>query len=792
MTGARQPRLAAANWAAIDVPTFPVAVDKRPCCVGGFKVATTDSAEHDRMFADPRAAYVAVPTGPVSGFDVLDIDPGKGGDEWLRANEHRLPPTRRQHTRSGGVHLFFRHAPGLRNSASRIAPGVDIRAEGGYVVDWESAGLYAEGSGWAEWPTDLLIEAIGRQRRETTAPAPSDLAPPSAAALISLLRATPNPEATTRDDWCALNLAVQGCLRALDALGAGDANDADDIRDAAADWCSRWESDRASDYESERNRWDSDWSLRTNDVSGWRHVLTLADRCGADVSEYSTATAVAEFGALPAVHVAEPVRSLEIPANDGRPVILDPSAPYEAAKALVERLYTLGAIRTLHRYGGEFWRWCGSHYGQAEGGEMRAAVYRFLDCAFRPARGGGHEPFSPNRSSVGDVLDALAALVQQPSTLRMPAWLATGDADRPAAADLIACRNGLLHVPTRRLLPHTPDLFNGHALGFSYQPDAPAPAEWTRFLGQLWPSDTESIAVLQELFGLLLTTDTKFQKLFLLIGPKRSGKGTIARVLTALVGDANTCAPTLAGLSTNFGLQPLIGKLLAMIGDARLSGRVDVHVIAERLLSISGEDSLTLDRKYLDAWTGKLPTRFLLMSNELPRLSDASGALASRFVLLQLRESFYQREDLGLTAKLLPELPAILNWSLAGLDRLRARGHFVQPASAQQAVAELEELASPISAFLAARCVIGADQRADCAALYGAWSAWCHTQGKTHPGSAALFSRDLHAAVAGLQTIRPRGECGTRQRQFQGVGLAAAEQVPSAANDPASLLALVG
>ena len=100
-----------------------------------------------------------------------------------------------------------------------------------------------------------------------------------------------------------------------------------------------------------------------------------------------------------------------------------------------------------------------------------------------------------------------------------------------------------------------------------------------------------------------------------MVGPKRSGKGTIARVLTTLLGEANACAPTLAGLATNFGLQPLIGKLLAIIGDARLSGRVDVHVIAERLLSISGEDLITIDRKYQDAWTGKLPTRFLLMSS---------------------------------------------------------------------------------------------------------------------------------------------------------------------------------
>jgi putative DNA primase/helicase len=135
-----------------------------------------------------------------------------------------------------------------------------------------------------------------------------------------------------------------------------------------------------------------------------------------------------------------------------------------------------------------------------------------------------------------------------------------------------------------------------------------------------------------------------------------------------MLGRQNVCNPTLAGVSQNFGLAPLIGKPLALISDARLSGRADVHVVAERLLSISGEDGQTVDRKHMPAWTGTLPTRFVILSNELPRLTDASGALADRFVILQMKQPFYGREDLGLTEKLLPELPGIFNWALAGLS----------------------------------------------------------------------------------------------------------------------------
>src|SRR5262249_11196231 len=92
--------------------------------------------------------------------------------------------------------------------------------------------------------------------------------------------------------------------------------------------------------------------------------------------------------------------------------------------------------------------------------------------------------------------------------------------------------------------------------------------------------------------------------------------------------------PTLSSLGTNFGLWPLLGKNVAMIQDARLSGRTDVAAVVERLLSISGEDALTIDRKNLPPVTTRLTARFMLLSNELPKLTDSSGALPGRMILL--------------------------------------------------------------------------------------------------------------------------------------------------------------
>jgi putative DNA primase/helicase len=287
----------------------------------------------------------------------------------------------------------------------------------------------------------------------------------------------------------------------------------------------------------------------------------------------------------------------------------------------------------------------------------------------------------------------------------------------------------------------------------------------------LWPNDPQSIATLQEWFGYLLTLDTRQQKILLLVGPKRSGKGTIARLIRALLGEQNVACPTLSSLGTPFGLWPLLGKSVAMIQDARLSGRTDAAAVAERLLSISGEDAQTIDRKFLPPVTGKLHTRFMLLTNELPKLTDSSGALPGRMILLRLERSWYGQEDTTLTDRLLSELPGILLWAIAGWKRLRDRGHFLQPDAGKELIGELNDLASPVGAFVRERCTVAPGCHIERAALFDAWKIWCAQQGREHPGDSATFGRNLRAAVPSIGDAQPRTDTGQRTRVYEGICL---------------------
>lgn len=380
-------------------------------------------------------------------------------------------------------------------------------------------------------------------------------------------------------------------------------------------------------------------------------------------------------------------------------------------------------------------------------------------------------PIVPNAALVREVRLALPSRgILVDDTLDAPAWLPAETFKQYDPRELLVFPNGILDIARDELHPPNPYLFTLNATTFNYNKRPPTPERWLAFLKQLWPDDAEARRTLRQWFGYCLTADTRLQKMLMLVGPKRSGKGTVARILTALLGQVNVAGPTLGSLASNFGTQALLGKLLAIIADARLSGRTDQAIVVERLLTISGEDSITVDRKHRDPLTVTLPTRLMLLTNELPRLADSSGALAGRFLVLTLRESFYGNEDPRLTDKLLAELPGIMQWACDGWRDLAVRGRFFEPESSREAIGELEDLASPVGAFIRERCVVEPGMETECATLYAAWKAWCDEQGRDRPGTVASFGRDLRAAVPGIRISRPRVD-GHRTRVYECIGL---------------------
>ena len=364
----------------------------------------------------------------------------------------------------------------------------------------------------------------------------------------------------------------------------------------------------------------------------------------------------------------KPVEQAKKP--DDRKLRLDLEAPYDIARTFVRlaedkqgknRYVFIGKVegksiseQILWHWRGDFKCWNGRCYEDVEEDQIRAQVYDFLDQAFEP----NGSRIKPKPKNVNEVVDGLEAGTNR-GTADAPHWIDI--VGRPEPRGLLVCRNGLVELDTGKLWDHDPRLFCLNSVDFDFIAGARAP-RWQQFLSEVWPRNEEAISTMQEFFGLWLGDETKYQKALGLIGPPRSGKGTIGRVLKRLLGNTGYVAIGLQTLGEDFGMANLIGKKLALVPDVKLDRRANITRVMERLLTTIGEDDQTINRKHDKYWQGKLTIRWLILGNDVPQFkgTDETGALVARMIMIPMDENFLGREDFDLTEKLLEERAGIL------------------------------------------------------------------------------------------------------------------------------------
>lgn len=190
--------------------TTPEAMEACRCLhCHGFYAATTDADRITAMFSTDRHVCLAIRTGAVSGMAVVDVDirtwrtdgtpdPADTGMVSLTAlDEQRLlPGTVMAETAGGGLHLFYAHPGGyLMSGAGKYGPGIDSKADGGYVVAAPS--VDARGRAYRWTPADpgehaltpLHPELVERLRPPAPITRPAVVAPPTAATSHNRFRA---------------------------------------------------------------------------------------------------------------------------------------------------------------------------------------------------------------------------------------------------------------------------------------------------------------------------------------------------------------------------------------------------------------------------------------------------------------------------------------------------------------------------------------------------------------------------------------------------------------------------
>jgi putative DNA primase/helicase len=453
----------------------------------------------------------------------------------------------------------------------------------------------------------------------------------------------------------------------------------------------------------------------------------------------------------------------------------EPNDAREVAQRFVENAETNTV--PLRCWNGIWLSWTGTHYRRLTIEDVRDDLYDLLGNVYYQDGDGKLHKWKPLDYKLNRVIDATRGLVKLPAGMQAPSWLDGLTEDR-----VIPCANGLLRINDRARLEHTPDYFNLFALPYDYDPTAKWP-RWLQFLTEVFGDDTEAVELLQDWFFYVLTGRTDLQVMLLWIGPKRGGKGTVARVLKRLIGPAAYAGLSIDAIRQRFGLQEHIHTSLGVFPDEDQIDKSDGKHFVAFIKKVTGEDDVFVDIKNQKPWNGRLPMRFMYQGNIMPALPDASGAVLTRILPLRTIACFADNPDRKLEDVLTQELPGILNWALNA--KLARRGKFVIPASAASLLSDIDTHSNPVRQFLS-ECpslIFGNDEQALGTTLYACYETWRDTNKITAYGDARWFGRQLPSAMVDLhpdvkfERKQHNAEPG-RPYYYHGVGLRTSEGGP--------------
>ena len=457
--------------------------------------------------------------------------------------------------------------------------------------------------------------------------------------------------------------------------------------------------------------------------------------------------------------------------------ILEDDIAQSIAKRWLKEHNMINGLSTLRKYRGGWYQYSEGCYRKVDEEVIRGSVYAYLSgkqyMKVKADGTTGIEPYKATRSKISDIFDALNQWV--PIQDSPPVWLDKGD--HPAPRNMIAFRNGMLDIEdyvngVNRLYPATPALFSFNVLPYDYRADAHS-TMWDKFLNEIFNGNQAEIKLLQEWFGYNLVPDMSHEKMMLFTGRPRSGKSTTLDTMCAMLGQFNYGCTSFQSLCGDFGYAPLIGKLAAVIGDAKTPRKSESDAALEKLLMVTGGDQVTVNKKNKDQTAAEqLVCRFTLVMNDLPAFTDNARALEPRMNVLQFDNSYVGKEDRTLKIRLKEAARNgdLINFALDGLKRLRINKKFTEPENSMNLLHEFQAVSTPSIAFVRDCCSTddtGATAEKDM--LYAAWKGWCKDNGEAH-GTSVWFGRNLKSSYPKLKTVRVQIN-GERKYCYEGIEL---------------------
>ena len=652
---------AALAYAARGWRVHPLSPGKKiPATKHGCKDATTDAEQIKKWWATWPTANIGLATG--GEFWVIDIDPA--GMDWLEAND--LPQTHEATTGRGGKHLLYRTPADrtIRNSAGQIAPGVDVRGVGGYIVAAPSISEHGQYH-WID--CDGLVP---------------DGAPSEAPIwLVDLAAKISAPAAQTGAKFKLPERITKGTQHMTLWRYA----------------CSLRASSMKIEEEIFNDVWDA--AQRCEDIppaANVRKIVASACKFNPGLSPEFAEKAMQKFlRTLPDGGGPQSMPETDLPAAPDDDGSANPKlSPNAMGDKILETHSFIDVGELLYEYQQ-------THWETIRGARLRSLAFQ-VD---------SHRWTSQKRRN------EVASYIRDKVHTERQEW-------RQIAPHEVPVANGVVDIRSMSIRPHRKEDYLQACSPIEFHPDALA-SQLYRCLDTYFDGDPEreiKIDALQEFFGYCLMPHAKYKKALLCVGESDSGKSTIPFLLRELVGPQNIASVSVQDMDDPRKRSPLMGKLVNMLTE--LTSNAMIADGGFKAL-VSTEEPILFDLKY-GAMVLDIPIcKHVIVTNVLPTINDRSRGTFNRLLLIRFLNVISRvHQDRNIWAKLSREMPGILLWALEGAQRLYHRGGSFT-AAGEAEVEEYRDKQDPLTGFLADECEVGPEERCFLPDLRAAYARWC-------------------------------------------------------------------
>jgi putative DNA primase/helicase len=624
---------------------------------------------------------VGIVTGPLSGLLVLDVD-GERGEEKLKELGH--PPTPMVRTAGGGLHLYFKHPGEDVRTGIRVAPELDVKASGGYVVAPPSLGANGRRYEWiispeeAEVadPPEWIMRLLERPRRSGAAPPvgkkiPSGSRNQELASIAGTMRRRGMEEPE-----------ILAALQTANELRCEPPLEAEEV-----------------------------------------------EKIASSVARYAPA------------RPAKPAQSAgDVVSFNGHSAAQPPRRRQFTDLDNAERFVDAHSSCVLWCPARKsFLVWDGKRYEWDDRGEA-------VKLAHQTARGIHNEAADAESADAQKAITKWALASQNESRInamlsQSKPYLAVGMEELDRDPWLINCQNGTLDLRTGKLNDHDPADRITKIVPVEYDPEAPCP-RFLRFLKETLLDDAV-IEFVKRYSGYTLTGITRERLLAILYGFGKNGKTTLIELLHEALGDyaRNTDVETLL-IKKYQG----VGNDVAALKGARFVSAAEVEkgrrLAESKVKQLTGRDTVTARFLFGENFDFKPEFKLWLSTNNKPVIQGTDDAIWDRLRLIPFTQRFEgTTADPKLPDKLRAELPGVFAWMVAGCLEWQEHG-LEEPEKVTEATLQYRAEMDTLAAFIEDRCVLGTTALAPATPLYKQYQKWCDDAGEK-PETQKMFGMRL-------------------------------------------------